>query len=519
MANKFRALQIGGIDLETQFQILTDVDWDYLDPSLFYVESGYLEAIENVLREIGDFDLVYVQAAYSAELLDVLRLVSTPYNTYVDKQFWDEQYKNDALIQERFVRSLNYRSEEERFEKLRAVTYSGQYGDKISPKYAQVNPNFCGFSQYKGNYVLTLKGDFGERLKPIATFRNNLVYDKDKVIQVWPQYTIEGDVEVEYTFRVMQGGYTDKIIEEIVMTQTELEHPLELPQKSFESYISVSVKAKGQGTINLGAIHKRWSRLDMGLFILGGERYVDEHREEFMYYLDPGDLKPPLNVYFSGYRSAEGFEGYFMMKKLNAPFLLITDPRIEGGSFYIGSDSYEQGIKNVIQQSLQKLGFEENDLILSGLSMGSFGALYYGAQLNPQSVIVGKPLINIGAIANNMQLLRPQEFGTALDVLIANEKGIGPQNITSLNNKFWNVMNRANTSNTTFAIAYMEHDDYDPKAFDEILPLLTERQARVMSRGVPGRHNDDSPTITNWFVNFYHIILESQFGRVKHDNK
>ncbi len=34
-------------------------------------------------------------------------------------------------------------------------------------------------------------------------------------------------------------------------------------------------------------------------------------------------MKPPLNVYFSGYRTAEGFEGYYMMKRMNAPFFMI----------------------------------------------------------------------------------------------------------------------------------------------------------------------------------------------------
>ena len=53
--------------------------------------------------------------------------------------------------------------------------------------------------------------------------------------------------------------------------------------------------------------------------------------------------------------------------------------------------------------------------------MGSFGALYYATVLEPSAVIIGKPLINIGTIANNMKLLRPNEFGTANDVLLANE--------------------------------------------------------------------------------------------------
>jgi accessory secretory protein Asp2 len=38
-------------------------------------------------------------------------------------------------------------------------------------------------------------------------------------------------------------------------------------------------------------------------------------------------------VYFSGYRPAEGFEGYFMMNKMNAPFILIGDPRLDNPLF------------------------------------------------------------------------------------------------------------------------------------------------------------------------------------------
>ena len=33
--------------------------------------------------------------------------------------------------------------------------------------------------------------------------------------------------------------------------------------------VSVSLKAKGKGKLRIGAIHKRWSRLEMGQFIYG----------------------------------------------------------------------------------------------------------------------------------------------------------------------------------------------------------------------------------------------------------
>ena len=89
----------------------------------------------------------------------------------------------------------------------------------------------------------------------------------------------------------------------------------------------------------------------------------------------------------------------------------------------------------MIQNALDFLGFKHDELILSGLSMGSFGALYYAAQLEPAAVVVGKPLLNIGTIADNMKLLRPNEFGTANDVLLANT-GISTSDVQHLDSRF-----------------------------------------------------------------------------------
>ncbi|MCD2486615.1 accessory Sec system protein Asp2, partial [Staphylococcus aureus] len=85
---------------------------------------------------------------------------------------------------------------------------------------------------------------------------------------------------------------------------------------------------------------------------------------------------------------------------------------------------------------------KSHELILSGLSMGSFGAFYYGAQLNPQAIIVGKPLVNIGTMAEHMRLLRPEECGTALDVLVSNEGDTSQGSIQALNQKFWQTFQK-----------------------------------------------------------------------------
>lgn len=519
MARQFNVLQIGGTDLEYVVEHKENVTWDYLDVSLFQNEQDYIQSVKDVLEINGKFDFIFVQTSYSHALLEVLNIVSTPYNTYIDEHYWGPDFEHSLIVRNNFIKPLSFESQVMLEEKLQAITFSGQYGDKVYPKYCTVNPSFKGEMEYIGNKYLVLSGDFGEISTPVASWRNNVVCDKERGNQIWPEYKTEGTVKVEYIFRVIQSGTVDTVIEEHIADEYSLEHPIEIKARPNETYVSVSVKASGEGKLYIGAIHKRWSRKELGQFILGGKRFVDENREEFFHYFNPGDMKPPLNVYFSGYRSQEGFEGYFMMNGLGAPFLLISDPRIEGGAFYLGSEAYENAIQAVIQEKLTWLGFEAHDLILSGLSMGSFGALYYGAHLNPTGVVIGKPLINVGTVADNMTLKRPEEFGTALDVLMKNEGDLTQSDINKLNRKFWDVMQQATLTDTTFAIAYMKHDDYDTKAFEELLPLLSSQQARVMSRAVPGRHNDDSPTITSWFLNFYHIILEGRFGRVKNESK
>ncbi|NBK46716.1 accessory Sec system protein Asp2 [Staphylococcus delphini] len=515
MAQQYNMLQMGGEDYTVHFEDRKDVKWTYIP----FNSIADLEALEQQTEEAEAFDFVFVQSPYSETLMRAFRLVSTPYNTYVDAHYWNGAFEAEPIVRERMIRPFHYESKADCLTRLRSLAFIKQYGDRIHPKQCEVNPAFEGDVYYKGQHTIVLTGDFGETYTPILNWKMYLYYDKDKVNTIWPEYTATGDVEISYTLRLYKEPTMKKLMCQYVLEGSSLQQPLEIPSMPHDAHILITAQAKGRGTLSVGNIHKRWSRLEYGHAILGGQRYVDEDRGEFLHYFHPGDLKPPLNVYFSGYRTAEGFEGYFMMEKLNAPFLLFTDLRYEGGGFYLGSDAFESRIKTVIQETLDWLGFEDDALILSGLSMGSFGALYYGAQLNPTAIVVGKPLVNMGSIAKNMRLMRPNDFGTAIDILRGNEGSIDDEAVTRLNQKFWSVLNGANIENTIFAVSYMENDDYDIQAFSDLLPVLSRQGARVMSRSIPGRHNDDTPTIASWFNHFYYMIMESEFGRVKHERK
>lgn len=513
MARKYNMLQIGGENFQHHFSQRKDVNWVHQP----FDSLSDIDEIKALMKKQKAFEFVFVQAPYSEALIQVFRLVSSPYNTYVDHRFWNTAFEAEDIVRERFIRPFPYENEADCLDKLWSLAYTGQYGDHIAPRTAIVNQSFEGDYYYEGKHKLVLTGDFGDDFQPIVSWNMYLYNDRDKVNQFWAEYTTTGNVEVSYTLRLYETADMTHLKAIYVLEGERLKEPFNIPHKDYDAFILVSAKAKGKGTLNVGNLHKRWMRNEFGHFILGGQRFSDELREEFIHYFDPGDLKPPLNVYFSGYRTAEGFEGFYMMRRLKAPFLLFGDTRLEGGGFYLGSDTYENQIKKVIQDALNWLGFKDDELILSGLSMGSFGALYYGAQLNPSAVVVGKPLVNVGDIAEGMRLIRPEDFGTSLDVLLRNENALDPNAIKRLNNKFWNTLNQSELSNTIFAVSYMENDDYDLYAFKNLLPVLSRQHARVMSRSIPGRHNDDTPTIASWFTNFYHMILESRFGRVRHE--
>ncbi|MTV96738.1 accessory Sec system protein Asp2, partial [Streptococcus pneumoniae] len=233
------------------------------------------------------------------------------------------------------------------------------------------------------------------------------------------------------------------------------------------------------------------------------------------YFFHPGDFKPPLTVYFAGYRPAEGFEGYFMMKTLGCPFILFSDPRLEGGAFYLGTDELEGKVKDTITHYLDYLGFDHKDLILSGLSMGTFPALYYGASFEPHAIIVGKPLANLGTIASRGRLDAPGVSNLAFDCLIHHTGGTSSQDMTELDQRFWKIFKQANFSKTTFGLSYMKDEEMDPQAYEQLVSYLCNTGAKILSKGTAGRHNDDTDTNISWFLHFYRMVLETGFGREK----
>lgn len=394
----------------------------------------------------------------------------------------------------------------------KAFVKGGGYGEKYSLNEFSVNSNFDGDIEYNGHVCLKLNGSFGNEFKQLVICSGNRPIYKNSPMELWPEYKKQGNVEIQMVVRTIIEGSLADIDKEWIFSEEDLQKSVIL-DKEMNGYITISIFAKGEGELELGPLHYRSSRLGFGDFSLGGIILRDSNRQELLFYFNPGDLKPPLNVYFSGFRGAEGFEGFNIMNSLKSPFLLVSDPRLSGGSFYMGSEELEDKIPEMINTCLEYLGFTNKDLILSGMSMGTFGATYYAPKLSPHAIVIAKAVLGLGTVALREKLRRPDGFPTSLDILMSITGGQTSEHAKDLDNKFWDRFNSGNFDNTHFAVIYMKQEDYDDKAYPNLVKSLKDKHTHLNAKGFSGRHTDNPVGTAVSFMNFYKNILRRDFGR------
>lgn len=496
-----RVLQLGENDFSEIMPVSDCAEWCY--------EPSFSQLPER------DFDVVILDREIAAQEFDFLIKFTKAYTLFLTDRLHS---KENRFIRQLIARKKGNVVSPEALKKLLEEElpdyYPGSYGEKFKPFNVVVAHEFHGQVSWSGFEGVNLRGDFGNVLRQIVFWRSNFPIDGNQAIDFWLEYEKDAGIEIALEITVHYYGYgSDTIFEKVyTFSEKDLDEVVFVENKSANRRILfASLKARGQGGLTVTALHYRYSRRGKGAFIPGGKRGVTSKREEVFYYFDPGNLTPPLNVYFSGYKTMEGFEGYHLMRSFGHPFILIAEARLEGGSAYMGSEEYENMIEQILRDHMEDLGFQNSDVILSGISMGSSGALYYGCRIHPHTILVGKPLTSYGDIAENERLHRPGGFPTSLDVL---HKFCGSPNgasIDRLNHKFWDVFDQTEWKGTRFAAAYMIEDDYDMRAYENLQSHLKETGVTIYGKGLHGRHNDDSPGIVRWFVSQYRKIMRENF--------
>lgn len=500
MSDRIRVLQLGFRDWSELYRLPPHIQFTYVDifeeaPSkpydiVFIDRWLFEEELEPLWKATKAYCLFLTEEAEAEVTEEVQDYFECKKGKHLDKA--DVQ---DFLLKE--VR--NY--------------FSGHYGEKYNLNNIAIAQGFDGNVKWDGNHSVIVNGDYGEEFNQIIYWRSNIPLFHGQAIEFWLEYQKDKSVEIEFSVTQFVRGNLDAIQQKKIYTESDLKDVVVFECAKAEGTIFVSLQAKGCGELKVIALHDRYSRRGHGYFIPGGERYVTSDREEMFCYFEPGDRKPPLNVYFSGYKMKQGFEGYNLMRKMGSPFLLIAEPRLEGGSFYMGTEEYEAMIVLAIRKYMDELNFSGEQVVMAGVSMGTFGAMYYGCDIKPHAMLVGKPLISIGNVALNERLHRPGGFPTSLDVLHTICGDTDEAAIQNLNDKFWNKFDSTDWGKSKFVVSYMIEDDYDSDAYDMLISHLKSAGAQVYGKGIHGRHNDETGAIVSWFVNQFEKILDEDFGR------
>lgn len=495
--DKIRILVVSGRDWKTEYNIPQNV-------KLYSYDKDEIKK-----KEI--FELVIIERNIDENEFKDLKAHAYSYCLFLTDTFEANDVTKE-LMRQRMGNVLGNSNIQSFLDNDAKNYFSKPYGEKFKPSAIGIAQGFQGTVKWDGNYCVSLEGEYGDSLNQIVFWRNNIPIEKGQAIEFWLEYKKDPGVNISLSIRQYVRGTMADISDYWEFNEEDMENPVVLEGKD-KGYLFISVNASGTGKLDIIALHDRLSHHDVGKFMVGGERYVTSNREEIFCYFDPGDFKPPLTVYFSGYKTKEGFEGYYMMRKLGCPFLLIAESRFEGGGLYLGNQEFEKLMVEILEKKLAFLGFYNNQMIMSGISMGTIGSMYYGCDLKPHALILGKPLGNLGDIAANERLNRPQGFPPSLDLLHKHAGGMDEAAVERLNDRFWNKFRATDFSHTKFVVAYMYEDDYDAKTYNKLLSELNSSGVQVYGKGLHGRHNDNTSGITTWFKGQYERILKEDFGR------
>lgn len=474
------------------------------------VDFQYIESFTEVPKK--PYDIVFLDRELFVEEIDLLSQATKAYTLFVTDKVVCEGKMAEFYESKKGKRIRESEIQNFLLQEVRNY-FPGHYGEKFKVQNLSIAQGFTGKIRWNGNYSVMLQGDFGREMKQVVYWRNNIPVDKGQAIELWLEYKKDPTVTIALSVTQFVPGSISEVQQKRLYSEEELKDLVILDNQIGYGLIFVSILAMGNGKLEIIALHDRYSRRGHGCFLPGGERYVTTKREEVFCYFDPGDRKPPLNVYFSGYKTKQGFEGYNLMRKMECPFLLIAEPRLEGGSFYMGDKEYEELIPDIIHKYMSELGFAKEQVTMSGLSMGTYGALYYGCDIQPHAMILGKPLVSIGDVAANERVQRPGGFPTSLDVLKYICDDTDQEAISCMNERFWKKFDAADWSDSKFIVSYMIEDDYDMTAYEKLISHLQSEGVQVYGKGIHGRHNDDTGAIVSWFSSQFRKVLREDFGR------
>lgn len=292
---------MGNEDLSLQLHIPDYVEWNCINDLDEATERSYDVCVLNrCVNKEEAYILLKKIRAYTLFLLDD-----------VDVDQW-----TTWICTSRRARVLDIQTLQEFIDEDIQLFFTNPYGEKFIPQNLSISQSFKGSVFWDGFSGVELEGDYGNDFYQVAYWRGNIPVFQDQSINFWLEYEKDDSVSIQLKIEQFQSGSVSSIQNRWIFSEEDLKSVVYITNKKMDGSVFVSLLAKGKGKLKIVGLHDRYSRKAYGSFLPGGIRKVTSKREEIFLYFDPGDMKPPLNVYFSGYKTMEGFEGFNMMRKM-----------------------------------------------------------------------------------------------------------------------------------------------------------------------------------------------------------
>ncbi|MCK8617222.1 accessory Sec system protein Asp2 [Fructobacillus sp. M158] len=370
--------------------------------------------------------------------------------------------------------------------------YRGQVGfaTRFSEEQFEPEDNYAWRWQRAGRFQTTVSGDFGDTYQQIGTlktFPGDFQSGQENLLYL--DYEASENVDVALSFVFFQNGGLQSL--KLFENPDATNLPTVRAPKRYQDY-QIIVLAKGAGELTLKNLHQRKSRHGYGYFLPGGERLLTMAGEELHAYFNPGQKKGPLVVCFAGTRlHVEGFEMMGPLNESGLPYLLFTDTRAQGGAFMVGQADFENLVMARIREAQTVLGLSENQVIFTGYSMGSYPAVYYGAQMQAEHFVLAKPIVHLGQFtANGTFAHQGKNRDWPLDVRMVLTGRLDQADTPLLDKKLWQVTDQADWQNVFVNLFSMRRDDYDPTASADLTDYLKRHGAQVRSQEEDGFHEE-----------------------------
>ncbi|WP_157696683.1 accessory Sec system protein Asp2 [Latilactobacillus curvatus] len=332
--------------------------------------------------------------------------------------------------------------------------------------------------------------------------------------RVAPAQEVTGDVDWCLTF-----NFADKHNRHQSIQINQNQPFLTVPQSdAVYVFYTVLLSASGTGRITFRGIDMTLMRTS-GTLVSGDQETTLALGDAVHSYYYPGtqSIKPKkLIVTFAGFRAfVRKFELVGAFQKVGQPFLAFTDFRAHGGAFYMNrfeTTAYEERVKAIILERLSALGLTTDDLIITGQSMGSTAAIYYGALLNAGNVVVTKPIINLGTFTSKGDLAITEGVSWMFETrrLLTGRVSVMDQDWL---NALVTTAVAQSERKTIYSLFALLADQYDGDSIDEFVQSIETTGQLGEYFWEHGRHTEKSGAATVWLFDQIQNIIQGDDKR------